>query len=576
MYFKTTTSMKKNLFFGIAAIAGMLFAASCSQDKDVLYTPDGEETQVTFVLNAPAELGVRTGNNGMMRLPGDGTRVTQVAFAVFDAGGNEITALRDNDVTMSAKTATKQVTLIKGQTYKIVCFAYADANLFDFRDLKNITINYGACNNEALDAFVGQKDITAADWANPLTNVDITLYRPFAQLNIASSAEDWAAAARDGLTTGLQSQVTVTNVYSAFDAYANEVPATATTADVTFAYAPAVADVLTVNGTDYNYVALAYFLAGDANSQQALTDVTFSWKSNNGAETTHTYANIPVQRNYRTNIIGNIFSNPVNVNIVVDEQFNTPDKEVNIVEVAANNQGEFTDAITNAQVGQTTVIKLADNTSYNFTGTVTNKDIVLEGKGENTVVSVVAGYPSNAQSISMKNLTLECGNGNYRGFQHTNTLNMESVTLKGKIFTYGDATFKNCTFIQDAPDDYNIWVYAIGYTCLFDHCSFTGDGKAILIYNEATVWNAAYNVTVNNCTFNSTSTAVKKAAIEIHTEQTLLSGGSATNNVLTINNTTTTGYWNGTWIELNNTANPKEQTTFFKVVVDGTPVQAGV
>ena len=332
--------------------------------------------------------------------------------------------------------------------------------------------------------------------------------------------------------------------------------------------------MLTVNGTNYNYVALAYFLAGDANSQQALTDVTFSWKSDNGAETAHTYANIPVQRNYRTNIIGNIFSNPVNVNIVVDEQFNTPDKEVNIVEVAANNQGEFTDAITNAQVGQTTVIKLADNTSYNFTGTVTNKDIVLEGKGENTVVSVVAGYPSNAQSISMKNLTLECGNENFRGFQHTNTLNMESVTLKGKIFTYGDATFKNCTFIQDAPSDYNIWVYATGYTCLFDNCSFTGDGKAILIYNETIVWNAAYNVTVNHCTFNSTSTAVKKAAIEIHTEMTLATGGSATNNVLTINNTTTTGYWNGTWIELNNTAN--QPTTFFKVVVDGTTVQAGV
>lgn len=55
-----------------------------------------------------------------------------------------------------------------------------------------------------------------------------------------------------------------------------------------------------------------------------MTDVEFVWENSDASKTnnptTH-FKNIPVQRNYRTNIIGKLLTNPATFNIVIDADF---------------------------------------------------------------------------------------------------------------------------------------------------------------------------------------------------------------------------------------------------------------
>ena len=66
--------MKK--IFSYLAAAAMLFAASCT--KDNVGTDNGNEAQVTFNLGLEGQSGTRA--------IGDGTRVNELYYAVFEKG----------------------------------------------------------------------------------------------------------------------------------------------------------------------------------------------------------------------------------------------------------------------------------------------------------------------------------------------------------------------------------------------------------------------------------------------------------------------------------------------------------
>ena len=66
-----------------------------------------------------------------------------------------------------------------------------------------------------------------------------------------------------------------------------------------------------------------YLLVGDINSEKSLTNVEFVWATADGKTNnpTSNFPNIRTQRNYRTNIIGKIITNPATFNLVVDASF---------------------------------------------------------------------------------------------------------------------------------------------------------------------------------------------------------------------------------------------------------------
>ena len=149
-----------------------------------------------------------------------------------------------------------------------------------------------------------------------------------------------------------------------------------------------------------------------------------------------------------------------------------------------------------------------------------DKTITIIGSGVGTVSDINA-VPSNEGAKNLyyargsefvfTNLTFEFDESQYNGFV-CDKVTFIDCTIKGCISLYGDAVFKNCTFDNDATDQYSIWSWG-GKDVLIENCTFnTICSKAILLFGEE----KTTKLTVSGCTFNDTNEDTpKKAAIEI-------------------------------------------------------------
>ena len=315
--------MKKNLFMSMLAIAGMLFATSCSQDELLNEPTTGDYVNAKFTIGTSDGIATRA-------TIGNGTKADKVACAVYDKNGTELEELY-KVVDVTDKKATYEIRLAKGQSYRVAFFAYnSTADAYDVTKLNNITIKDSQNSNiENRDAFTAYIDVDAT--VNAIEE-NVTLYRPFAQLNLGVDNTEWTDAVNAGVTVS-KSKIIVTNVYNQFSAYDNAVVATAEPVTMKFEMNTIPTEELEVDvdrdGTiadteKFKYLALNYLLVGDARTEKSLTDVEFVWENSDASKTnnptTH-FKNIPVQRNYRTNIIGKLLTNPATFNIVIDADF---------------------------------------------------------------------------------------------------------------------------------------------------------------------------------------------------------------------------------------------------------------
>lgn len=327
--------MKKNLFMSMLAMAGMLFATSCSQDELLNEPTMGDYVNAKFTIGTTDGIATRA-------TIGNGTKADKVACAVYDEEGTELTTLY-KVVDVVDKKATYEIRLAKGQKYRVAFFAYnSTADAYDVTNLKNITVKDSQNSNiENRDAFTAYIDVDAT--VNAI-NEDVTLFRPFAQLNLGVDNTEWTDAVNAGVTVS-KSKIVVTNVYNQFSAYDNAVVATAEPVTMTFAMNTIPTEELEVDvdrdgaiadTEKFKYLALNYLLVGDAGTEKSLTDVEFVWENSDASKTnnptTH-FKNIPVQRNYRTNIIGKLLTNPATFNIVIDADFIDSPKDDYIVSV---------------------------------------------------------------------------------------------------------------------------------------------------------------------------------------------------------------------------------------------------
>lgn len=324
----------RKLLYSLAAVATLLFAASCAQEK--LGGPIGGETvEATFSVALPDAV--------VTKAISDGANATKIMFRAFDADGKHIAGLDKDDIAVSGYKATHTARLIKGLTYSFVFWAYqgdtAPTITYD-ADSKNPTIKWTPAdmmNDDTFDAFYARiegKKVESAFAA------DITLTRPFAQVNVGAYADDFAAAESNGI------DVTPANMLTS---YKVKVPTTLNLidgtidepAEVPFSAKARPAEDLTVGSDSYKWVAMAYVLRPCPNAFIEQTDGSFKLEENAEAKETvqvdfhistkqntstaveldRTVYNVPVQRNYRTNILGYIFSVEGSFNILVDQNF---------------------------------------------------------------------------------------------------------------------------------------------------------------------------------------------------------------------------------------------------------------
>ena len=428
--------MKKTLFLAVAAVTA-LFSACSSDELATNGAADGNMVNVSFNANFDQVIKTR-GVSG----ESDGTAATKLYVAVYNQDNQLIKAISNigvegsqPTVTVSGKTATVNFQLVKGQTYNFVFWAQnpnaTDGEVVFDPATGKVNVDYSKikANDESLDAFTAHvNDFTVTG----AMSQNVTLYRPWAQVNYGATQADWDAAVAAGITVA-KSKVTVNNVYKTLNALTGQVEGDATTADVVLAAntIPAKATTprtLTVSGTNYKYIGLNYLLVGNEGEQSLIkADLQiFKEGDDNTPVNTLAFSNVPVQRNYRTNIVGNLLTSQTQFCITLDENY---DNESNLLEdpVAINSAIQTVGATVNLSPVATPTINLSK----------VAEGVTINGNG--------AKITLDDKSITKDNITIEnCNIAN-----SSNTNNGSTISINTKNFT-----LKNCTFTGEYGGTY--------------------------------------------------------------------------------------------------------------------------
>ena len=544
--------MKKVTIFGM--FAALMLANSCSDDNNVSQA-DSSLAQVTFKVSA---------DGALTRAISDGTTVDELVYRVFDKNGNPIATLplvKEAAADLSSGH-TVALTLTKGQTYKVAFWAQKAGNTaYTVNDNMQVAVDYsGANNDENRDAFFNAVEITVKDDVAQT----VKLKRPFAQLNVGSTTADWDAAVASGVIV-TESKVTVKQAATKLNVLDGKVSGAA---DVNFTYATKPGESLKVDadgdGTkeDYEYLSMSYILPNDATdgTQKTLASAEFTFKTASGTEIVvkNGLQNLPLQRNYRTNIVGNILSGTTTFSVVVDPAFSTPDH--NTTYRMVQTQAEMTAAASQPN----TVVKLAAGNSYTLSTAPADGVIFSSDNAATTTIKIPAAV--TATNVAFENVTVESPNANYVGIQHATTVKYKGCVITGQPFSYAaDASYEDCKFVQTSGSCYNIWTYGSS-NITFTRCAFICAGKSVLIYNEGAI--TGQTATFQDCTFTATVPATGKAAIEIDSS---LPAGVGNPFKVVINKCTATGFDNGS-VSGNSLWNEKKGTKA-TVIVDGVTVQ---
>ena len=261
-----------------------------------------------------------------------------------------------------------------------------------------------------------------------------------------------------------------------------------------------------------------------------------------------------------------------------DSNDNQYDAEAELPAVAGNTD-DLNALITGATTDGKATIALPANAEVTLDNGIAHegdksRDVTIIGDGSQTVdvaskaISAEGAKHLNYQrgsTFTFENLTIENGTDTYDGIV-CDELIYKNCTIKGVTTLYGKATFIDCKFENTMANQYSIWTWG-GTDVTFENCVFNTNGKAILLYGQATSEKPT-NLTVTNCTFNDRNNGTAgKAAIEIGNDY------NATY-TLTVNNVTVNGFANGKNTGSKVWANKNSMdAAHLTVTIDGTKVQ---
>ena len=473
----------------------------------------------------------------------------------YDQNGKHLDL--DQTVTVNPDlTATVNVNLVKGVQYQFVFWAQKPDQYTAgiATDKKSLTIApAGMMNSDDWDAFYWHEPL--AEVTGPFTK-DITLRRPFAQINVGApvtlnasderTAGDFFAASKSGIAIDPAALMTAytLKVNNTLDLLTGAISGEA---EVDMALLPRPDEFLTVSGTKYDYAAMAYVLAGP--DEGATLDLELKLQTKQNGTTpinlTRSVPSVPIRRNYRTNILGNVFTVEGTFNIIVDPIYYIPDyvvttttdaegnsftenrddagNLVSLYAVVKTDSGLSTALTTNAK--EITITLEEDNLKYTYAGYpqvggTNTENITINGNGK-TLVFGGRGDDSNMLNgnITIKNATVDYDNiggnnaWNARSISVGGNLIAEDVVFNNEAAARGlKAEFKNCTF-KETTANYALWLAASLEDVVVDNCTFTATngGRGIKIADQYI--DEADRKQVNLTIGKSTFTTAKKAAI---------------------------------------------------------------
>lgn len=429
--------MKRYLLSTFTIAAAALLVTSCNDEMDNgLKT--GDEGTVTFTAQLPSEMGTRAF--------ADGLTAKHLQYAVYEAGqstplkvfGDETTVVGEAEMNNLKQTVSLKLTT--GKTYDVIFWADATTDSpYTFNPAsQEVSVDYSKVNNNSdnCDAFFKKETITVSG----NQSVDVKLTRPFAQVNIGT--DDFDAAKASGLEV-TQTEV-VAKAFATLNLATGEV---SDEADRTFTMKaiPTASDGEFPVAGGYKYLSMDYLLVG---ADKATVDVAFNY----GGPQSRTFTNVPVQRNYRTNIYGSLLTNTTDFNVVIEPAFATTNYNLGALYTASQIGGAVTlsdnvdfDRTIAVQPGKTMSVNLNGKTVKNttdlwenpsvpnswslFSVRGTDSKLTLSGDGE-VIAKANDCYAVDVQGGG--HLVIE--GGHYNGNIHAVYVNKGVAEIKGGTF----------------------------------------------------------------------------------------------------------------------------------------------
>lgn len=310
----------KRLIYSVLALAAMAFAfPSCNDDAP-------EEVQMTFT----ASLAQNTSSRALS----DGSKISKVKCEVYEGNIKRTEEI----VEFKNQKAEYNPILLKGRTYTVVFFAYTEGS-YEVSNLQAVTRLKNNCNDETMDAF--SKVLTNVNTNVAGENLKVTLTRPLAQLNFATTANDIKNARKLLSTNGLIDEepamtlctssvkiATMSTSYNVLEGKSND--ATPSEQVLSEASIPTEAEKIKVNDVEYTVLATTYLFPGEtttchlnvyAASNAERTDKTLV----NQTDWVLTYSYVPLLANTRTNVIGSLMTGNLPYEITLSTGFTGTD-----------------------------------------------------------------------------------------------------------------------------------------------------------------------------------------------------------------------------------------------------------
>ena len=308
--------MKKFIMKKLIYIVGVLLFAFVACQKEEAKDSHGEDCVARLTVQVPEDVLTKAVSQAAL-----------VDIVYYDVWNEDFTTLLfSGSGAVEDCRAELEVALVMDQTFQFIFWAQnenADGP-YSWTDLKKVNVDYSKFtvnNKDCYDAFYAVATIVA-DGEDKV----VRLYRPFAQLNFGATRMN----ADFGDFTITSNSVTVSKYASAFDTvggkavdYVNApVTFTAATGGLVQAETQDNKD-LQVGEAAYYWVAMNYLLVPSDQSTTVNVEASFTTKV---GTVKHKIPNVPLNKNYRTNIVGDLFTSTAQLNIVVEESFKTPDE----------------------------------------------------------------------------------------------------------------------------------------------------------------------------------------------------------------------------------------------------------
>ena len=468
--------MKKANLFAVVLLCAMALAA-CSKSEEP--TPVIEEMiDVAFTLN--------TENALQTRAISDGTGADQLMFGVFDQEGNVILPKAvKNNVTNLLSTAGHSMTisLAKGHTYKVAFWAQdADCTAYTVSDDMKVSIDYTGINNdETRDAFFATTEPFTVDQA---TTISVTLKRPFAQVNVGAFPYDYELAQHLGVDI-TKSSATIEGLASELNLFDGSVSGDeGVSATYSLSTIPAEELKVDVDEDDtpetYVWLSMSYILADKASTTHNMSFTFADADGNNATTFGDALGLVPIQRNYRTNIVGQMLTGTISFNIKIDpiyegETINSAGLYYNFSEDTTIKDKVFAFNTNESAIFTTENESLIKMENVTFSGKI--QQIAIGDYWQLPNKQVIVPFRNEMTNVVAKNMVVTHSKG---------IANVATVDYMAPLFFLrGVTTLKDCVFTGTtsiAPDqtDYNGKTHkVIAYDCgvpnecvaTFDNCT---------------------------------------------------------------------------------------------------------